>query len=131
VTVSTAGVDCGTGTGVGERMGRGTRERPSRARLSDVAGWTVLGVLTAVAVYLGSFWFADSWLQPTMLGAVAVALSAGLRVGDRRAARSGSPRRAEAVRYGLLFAMLFASAVGVLLLAWTVLLTTMLGGWAS
>jgi hypothetical protein len=42
---------------------------------------------------------------------------------------SGSPHRAEAVRYGLLFAMLFASAIGVVLLAWTLLFTTMLGGW--
>jgi hypothetical protein len=54
-----------------------------------------------------------------------------LWVGDQRATRSGSPRRAEAVRYGLLFAMLFASAIGVVLLAWTLLFTTMLGGWGG
>jgi hypothetical protein len=66
-----------------------------------------------------------------MVGASAVALLVGLRIGDRRAVRSGSPRRAEAVRYGLLSAMLFASAVGVVLLAWTLLFATMLGGWVS
>jgi hypothetical protein len=112
-------------------MGRRTRERPIRARISDLAGWATLGVLTALAVYLGSFWFAGSWLQPTMLVALAVALLVGVRVGDERATRAGSPRGAEAVRYGLLFAMLFASAVGVVLLAWTLLFTTMLGGWVS
>jgi hypothetical protein len=129
--VSTVCVDCEAGTVVGEGMGRGTGQRLIRLRVSDVAGWAALCVLTTIAVYLGSFWFADSWLRPTMVGALAAALLVGLWVGDQRATRSGSPRRAEAARYGLLFAMLFASAIGVVLLAWTLLFTTMLSGWGS
>jgi hypothetical protein len=112
-------------------MRRGAGKRPTRAQVSDGAGWAVLSVFTAVAIYLGSFWFADSWLHPPMVGALAVALLVGWRIGDQRAARSGLPRRAEAVRYGLLFAMLFASAVGLVLLAWTFLFASMMGGWVS
>jgi hypothetical protein len=105
--------------------------RPTGIRVGDVVGWGVLGVLSAMAVYLGSLWLAGSWLQPTVVAAVAVALLVGLLVGDRRAVRAGLPRRQEAVRYGLLFAMLVASTVGLTLLAVTWLFSLLLGGWVS
>jgi hypothetical protein len=111
-------------------MDDGTRERPFRARIIDVAVWAILTALTAVAVYLGRFWFVDSWLQPTAFAALTVALLVGFQFGADRA-RPGSPRRAEAVRYGLLFAMLLSAAVGVVLLAWTLLVFSLLGGWAA
>jgi hypothetical protein len=112
-------------------VGRGASQRLVRTRVRDGVGWAALGALTFVAFSLGSFWFADSWLQPAMLAAMAIALLAGLLVGDRRAIRAGRPRGAEAVRYGLLLAMLFAAAVGLVLLAWTALFVTLLGGWVS
>jgi hypothetical protein len=99
-------------------------------RLARLAGWAALSALTAIAVYLGSFWFSDSWRQPASIGALAVTLLAGGLVGHRRAADAGSRRWAAAVRYGLLVGMLVASAVAVLLMASTLLLFTILGGWS-
>jgi hypothetical protein len=105
--------------------------RPTRIRVGDVVGWGVLGVLSALAVYLGSLWLAGSRLQPAVVAAVAAALFAGVLFGDRRAVRAGLPRRQEAIRYGLLFAMLVASTVGLTLLALTLLFYLLLGGWVS
>jgi hypothetical protein len=99
-------------------------------RLTHLAGWTALFALTAIAVYLGSFWFTDSWLLPASIAALAVTLLAGGLVGHRRAAGTGLRRRAAAVRYGLLVVMLVASAVAVVLMALTLLLFTILGGWS-
>jgi hypothetical protein len=111
-----------------------TRDAASRhlswERLTRLAGWAALTALTAIAVYLGSFWFADSWLQPASIGVLAVTLLAGGLVGHRRAAGTGLRRWAAAVRYGLLVVMLVASAVAVLLMALTLLLFTTLGGWS-
>jgi hypothetical protein len=116
---------------MGDGMGRGGRERLRRPLFRDLLGWGILSALSAIAVHLGSFWFAGSWLLPATLGVSAVALVVGLAVGDRRAARSGRHRPAEAVRYGLLFAMLWASAVGLVLLAWMFVFMTLVGGWAA
>jgi len=99
-------------------------------RLPRLACWAALSALTAIAVYLGSFWFADSWLQPAAIAALAVTLLVGGLVGHRRAAGTGLHRRAAAVRYGLLVVMLVASTVATLLMALTLLLFTILGGWS-
>jgi hypothetical protein len=116
---------------MGDRTASTARRRRRRARVADAAGWAVLSVLTVVGVHLGRFWFAGSWLQPTMLAAAAATLAAGALVGAQRAARSGRPLLGETVRYGLLSVLLFASAVGVLLLVWMAIVTTVLGGWVS
>jgi hypothetical protein len=99
-------------------------------RLTRLAGWATLSALTAIAVYLGSFWFSDSWLRPAFIGVLVVTLLAGGLVGHRQAAGTALHRWAAAVRYGLQVAMLVASAVAVLLMALTLLIFTILGGWS-